>query len=354
MRDLRALGAGPTVLAPERILGQASWNRGLLPGRGIETRDEVTIRRPWYLPFSNKTLPWGGSTFRWTVASFDGAVLRAARSVKTSPQICYGHFLYPAGHSARRLAQRLGVPSVVALGEGSFDHYERYFGLDRVRADLASFSRVLAASEAIKDICVHRYRVPESRIGVFPNAAASHFYPRPRDEMRRKLGLPADRPIIAFVGHFNDNKGPRRVLEAIESRPEIGAIFLGQGDAQPAGPQVLFSGLVPHDEVPDWLSAADLFVQPVYIEAASNSMKEALACGLPIVASDIPTIREFLDPSVATLVDPDDIHQIRNAIDHLIDNPDVRRAMGAAALEKAKSFRSRDRAAKILQWLDQI
>jgi glycosyltransferase involved in cell wall biosynthesis len=223
-----------------------------------------------------------------------------------------------------------------------------------VQADLARFSGIITVSEAIKEKCVQRFGIPETRVAVFPNAAGPQFYPRPKNEMRRKLGLQVDRPIVAFVGHFDENKGPHRVLRAIQSRSDIGAIFLGSGKLRPTGPQVLFSGSVPPKQVPEWLNAADLFVQPVFVEASSNSMREALACALPIVASDIPTNREFLDPSVATLVDPADIDQIRAAIEDLIDHPEKRNAMGAAALERAKSSRSRDRAQGILDLLEEV
>ena len=143
-------------------------------------------------------------------------------------------------------------------------------------------------------------------------------------------------------------------MEAIRERPEIAAFFLGSGDLTPTGPQVLYAGLMPHAQIPEWLSAADVFVQPVFIEASSNSMKEAMACGLPIVSSDIVTNREFLDESMATLVDPSDIRQIRDAIADLIDDPGKRDSMGRSALEASDQFRSVDRARKMLRWFDQI
>ena len=354
MRDLFALGVKPTVLAPEKVFSLGRRRGGFSRPPRQETRDGVEVLRPRYVSFSNRWLPLGISTYRWTVAGFRRAVLRTASRAKERPQLCYGHFLYPAGLSARMVGQRLGVPSVVGLGEGSFVHYDEHFGLDQVRANLSGFSGILTVSDGIRERCIEQYGVDDERIRVFPNASASYFFPRSREEMRRKLGLPLDRPIVAFVGHFDENKGADRVLEAIRSRPEIGAFFLGMGQRKPTGIQVLFSGLVPHEEVPEWLSAADIFVQPVKSEASSNSMKEALACGLPVVSSKIPSNLEFLDGSVATLVDPNDVRQIRTAIEELVDQPDRRAAMGAAALERSKHFRSPDRARKILEWLSEV
>ena len=354
MRDMRAMGAKPTVIAPEKILNRFSRQQGYRLASAFEVRDGLQVHRPRYLSMSNRRFVGGVSTFKWTMAAFDHAVRRGARSVTVPPDVCYGHFLYPAGLSAQRLGERLGVASVVALGEGSFEHYERHFGIERVREDLSRFSGVVAVSESIRERCIRRYEVSEQRIAVFPNAAGPEFHPRPRDEMRRRLGLPLERPIVAFVGHFDQNKGPHRVLEAIRGRPDIGAVFLGSGPVKIAGPQVLFEGRVPHDEVPLWLNAADVYVQPVFTEASSNSMREALACGLPVVSSDIPSNKEFLDSSIAILVDPDIPAEIGMAIGTLVDDPVSRGAMSRAALESAKRFSSIDRARTILDWIGML
>ena len=354
MRDMNSEGVAPTVIAPEKIVSRSSLGipRRLAPKS--ETREGVDVRRPRYLPLSSRSLPFGVSTFRWTVSNFSRSALKYAMTFEVRANLCYGHFLYPAGLTAQRLSRRLGLPSVVALGEGTFAPYESHFGFEHVKTLINDFDGIAAASEAIKQRCISRYGVATEKIGVFPNAAASRFHPRPRTEMREKLGLPLDRPIVAFVGHFDRNKGSQRVMEAIRDRPEIAAFFLGSGDLTPTGPQVLYAGLVPHAQIPEWLSAADVFVQPVFIEASSNSMKEAMACGLPIVSSDIATNREFLDESMAALVDPSDIRQIRDAIADLIDDPGKRDSMGRSALEASDQFRSVDRARKMLRWFDQI
>ena len=351
MAEFRALGVELAVLAPQSAFSLTTWRHRIRSAPLAELRDGVEIHRPRYQSFSNKVLPGGISTYRWTVASFWRAVRRGISSLRWGPDICYGHFLYPAGLSAQRLAGILGVPSVVALGESSFEHYERHMGLSRVRHDLAGFAKVVAVSEATRERCIERYGALEERVRVFPNAAAGHFRPRPREEVRRQLGLPSGKPIVAFLGHLDHNKGPDRVLQAIEARKDIAAIFVGRGPIEPAGPQVLFTGAIQHEQVPLWLNAADILVHPSIAEGSSNALREAMACGLPVVASRTRANLEFLDSSVGMLVDARNIDEIRGAIVTLIDNPDRRRAMGLAALEKAKQVSSADRARRILDWI---
>ena len=352
MAEFRALGVELAVLAPQSTFSRTAWRHRLGPATLAETRDGVEIRRPRYLSFSNKVLPAGLSTYRWTVASFWRAVRRGVRSLRWGPDLCYGHFLYPAGLSAQRLARNLGVPSVVALGESSFEHYERHMGLSRVRWDLAGFAKVVAVSEATRERCIEQYGASEERVRVFPNAAARHFRPRPQDEVRRQLGLPKGKPIVAFLGHFGHSKGPDRVIRAIEPRKDIGAIFIGSGPVEPTGPQVLFAGAIQHEQVPLWLNAADILVHPSIAEGSSNALREAMACGLPVVASRTRANLELLDSSVGILVDPLDVDEIRRAIATLIDDPDRRRAMGQAALKRATQEASADRARSILDWIE--
>ena len=345
MRDFQELGLNVLVLAPVTRFSLTNWHS---PDVGVV--DQVRVLRPRYVSFSNKVLPGGLSTYKLTVRSFERSVLRRVARSGFSPQFCYSHFLFPAGLTAQMLGQKFGVPSAVALGEGSFHHYEAHLGRANVKAALHGFSRIVAESNTLKDMCVTRHGVPEERIRVFRTAAPRSFQAVPQVVARRRLGLPLDRPVVAFVGHFDENKGPHRVLAAIRKRPDIGAIFLGKGKIRLDSDQVLFSGLVRHEDVAQWLSGADIMVQPSLVEASSYSLREAMACGLPLVTSDIPTLREYLDPSVSMFVDPRDIGQIRSAIETLIDDPDKRRAMGAAAMEKAKHFSSLDRAKKILDW----
>ena len=351
MAEFQALGVELAVLAPQSAFSLTAWRDGFGPALSAEIRDGVEIRRPRYLSFSNKVLPGGLSTYRWSVASFWRAARRGASSLRWGPALCYGHFLYPSGLSAQRLGKSLGVPSVVALGESSFEHYERHMGLSRIREDLAGFAKVVAVSEATRERCIERYGAREERVRVFPNAAANYFRPHLREEVRRQLGLPSSTPIVAFLGHLNHNKGPDRVLKAIEPRKDIGAIFIGSGPIEPTGPQVLFAGAVPHEQVPLWLSAADILVHPSVAEGSSNALKEAMACGLPVVASRTRANLELIDSSVGMLVDPHDVDEICGAIATLIDDPDRRRMMGQAALENAKEGAIADRARGILDWI---
>jgi glycosyltransferase involved in cell wall biosynthesis len=241
------------------------------------------------------------------------------------------------------------------LGESDFGRYETIYSRHNICQLLDRFTGVISNSPLITERCVERYGLPETRIRTFPNGVdGERFYPRNRDVARQRCRLPDDRPMVAFVGHFIERKGPLRVLEAIRSRPEIGAVFLGRGPQVPRGSQVLFQGEVTHEEVPIWLSAADLFVLPTLNEGCSNAILEALSCGLPVVSSDLPFNKGILDEQVSILVDSHNVEALGQAIFSLVDDHERRNAMGRAALRRAKAFSLTERAQKILAFLETL
>ena len=321
----------------------------------VEAPIPLLIRRPGYFSFSNRVIAPGFSTFRWTVASFSRALDRGARELPFTPDVAYGHFLFPSGYAVLRHARSRGFPAVAAVGESDLGYYDRQLGRQKTSERIRGFAGLLAVSSENRDYCVEHLGVQRERIRVIPNAAdTKRFYPRDRAEMRAKLGLPQDRPIVVFSGLFSHRKGAQRLLAAIRESPEIGSIFLGSGPDQPEGEQVLFADKVPHADVPDWLSAADLFALPTLAEGSPNAVIEAMACGLPIISSDIPALHETVDPECAVLVDPLDEAALRRAIADLARDPARRQKMSEAALARAERFTLSQRAERILEWLHEI
>ena len=168
------------------------------------------------------------------------------------------------------------------------------------------FQGIVSVSQRNRVQCVEGYGVPDERVLVVPNAAdPGRFHPsEDRAALRRRLGVDADRALVVFVGHFEERKGPLRLVEALGDLPGVGLALLGSGPQSPRSPAIVFSGHVAPPEVADWLAAADLFVLPTLEEGSPNAVIEALACGAPVVSYDIPALRETVDSECAVLVEP--------------------------------------------------
>lgn len=353
--EMASLGVAINVLAVENLWNLIRKGTGFRLAPRFEMRDGLPIHRPRCLSYSTVSLPLGVNTLSWSHNAQIRTVLCEARKLEGPFDMCLGYFLYPHGSAAAQLAANLDIPAVVLLGESDLGRYETVYTRDEIGQLLERFAGVISNSPVITERCTERYGLSETRIRTFPNGVNEKvFYPRHRKSARQQCRLPLEQPIIAFVGQLIERKGPLRVLEAIRSRPEIGAVFLGKGPQVPRGPQVLYQGEVLHEDIPVWLSAADVFVLPTLNEGCNNAILEALFCGLPVVSSDLPFNHSILDEQVAILVDPRDVRALGQAIFSLVDDPERRDAMSQAALHRAQAFSLTDRAKRILAFLETL
>ena len=117
---------------------------------------------------------------------------------------------------------------------------------------------------------------------------------------------------------------------------------------------MLHSGPVPGNLVPWWLSAADVFVLPSLAEGMSVAVIEALACGVPIVVSDRPFNRNFLDEECAVFVDPLDARSISEGISAVLESAERRRQMSEAGRKRAQQHSLSVRARAVLEFAARV
>lgn len=182
------------------------------------------------------------------------------------------------------------------------------------------------------------------------------FAPRARSEaLRARLGLAPDDRAIGFVGRIVREKGILDLAEAMRGvRLQIpGAKLLIVGDTLASDTDaaaktvlreilarggltdaVLFAGY--RDDIPDVLAQLDLFVLPSWREGMPRTVLEAMACGLPVVATDIRGCREEVaSGETGLLVPPHDPAALAHAVVAILGDPARARAMGARGRERA-------------------
>jgi len=188
--------------------------------------------------------------------------------------------------------------------------------------------------------------VPAQRLRIIPNALAAHAAPLERADARRALGLPADGLLAGWVGRISREKGIDVFIDALASlqdRP-IHAAILGDGPerttesarAEAIAPsRGIWLGSVP--DAAKYFAAFDLFVLSSRTEGLPMVMLEAMAAGIPIVATNVGGIPDLLSPREAMLVPPENPAALAAAIRAALDDP------GAAA-ERARAAQLRQRA----------
>lgn len=181
------------------------------------------------------------------------------------------------------------------------------------RASVGNSQRIIAATEREKAELVKYYDAEPGKIGVVPCGVNMElFQPIDRMTARRELGL-TDEKVLLFVGRIDPLKGIDRLLKAIpllknheslrlviiggdeNSRSEVNKLRklvsgLGIEDA------VMFQGLVRQEQLPRFYSAADACVVPSYYESFGLVALESLACGTPVVATDVGEMRNIIRP----------------------------------------------------------
>jgi glycosyltransferase involved in cell wall biosynthesis len=209
-------------------------------------------------------------------------------------------------------------------------------GLALHRAALARAGGVIAISQGLAD----DYRalgVPASRMCVAPDAVdPSRFGGCTRAEARHRLGWPADQPAVVYTGHFYAWKGVDTLVEAMRGSPAhlylVGGIpemITAMRARLAAEPNMHVVGWAPPAQVPLYLAAADVLALPNSGREAISSrytsplkLFEYMAAERPIVASDLPALREVLtDGANALLVPADNAAALRQAVDRLLANP---------------------------------
>jgi D-inositol-3-phosphate glycosyltransferase len=194
--------------------------------------------------------------------------------------------------------------------------------------------------------------VARDRVWYLPNAIdMTHFRPAEpgeRDRLRRELGLPADRVVCLFVGRLSREKGVLDLLEAWRLLQPLEALLIMAGpdmtghawDAGGPGrafverhglnQQVRFVG--PLADVAPMIRAADLVVQPSHFEALGLSAIEALACGVPLVASAVGGLLDFIvDGENGRLAPPQDPPALAACLGPLLADADARAQLAARA-----------------------
>lgn len=311
----------------------------------------IKLYFPKYISLGQKNI-LGCNTIRLTTELFHSAVQKQFRKFEKKFDAIYGHFLAPAGITAARIGREFGIPAFAAYGESTPWSIKRY-GVAKVAKELDTLDGIVSVSTNNKDSLIKLDIMHENKIAVFPNAVdKNRYYPRDKNEAREKYGFPQDAFIVAFIGQFNERKGVLRVAEALNGLEGVYVIYAGKGDQTPRNSNTLHCGLLKPEDVPVFLSAADAFLLPTLNEGCCNAIVEAMACGLPVISSNLPFNFDILSEDSACLINPENISEIREAVIKLRENPTLRDRNRSASLDRASSLSQKNRALNIWNWIE--
>lgn len=251
------------------------------------------------------------------------------------------HYFYPDGVAAVLLAHKFNKPVVITARGTDINLIPRFL-LPRtmIRWAAARSDGLVTVCQALKDELVH-LGVEHGRIRVLRNGVDLDVF-KPVDPSAAKAQLGVGTPTIASVGHLVTRKRHDLVIRALQAIPAASLLIAGTGPeegrlrtlASDLGvtPRVRFLGLVPQRELPTVYGAADALVLASSREGWANVLLEAMACGTPVVATNIWGTPEVVaSPEAGRLVDDATPQALSTAIRELLADPPSRTATRAYA-----------------------
>lgn len=290
------------------------------------------------------------------------------------------HCLHPIWACAQMAwaCKRIGRPYVLAT-HGLYENYygRRTLSLGKLKAIahvigirlpllflVRNSAGILASSPADLPI-LGKLGVSAERVTVVPSGAEYRYFERIADSelefLRRKYRLPANLPLLLFVGHLKEHKGVDILIRTMvqlpgdwhlivagpHTRPEYAQKLMNMSVELGCTSRITFTGNVPNEELPGFYQLADIFVFPTQADTMPLVILEALASGKPIVSTTVGGIPFQVGKDAALLVKPGDVNELATAITRLLENEAMRRSLGDAGRRRAEKYFRWSRAAKL-------
>ena len=236
-----------------------------------------------------------------------------------------------------------------------FRRFNRLYLQQLTRQTVRRAVQVIADSESTRTDILRVLDVPPEKVVTIPAGVGEEMQPlqdpEPVRELRQCYELPER--MILFLGTLEPRKNVLAVIEAYALLRQCPSFAHGLVIAGGKGwyyeeiytrveqlglrDAVIFPGYVPDAELPIWYNAADLFVYPSLYEGFGLPPLEAMACGTPVIVSNVSSLPEVVGEA-GLAVPPQDTQALADAIQTLLDDPERRQALREAGLARARQY----------------
>lgn len=330
--ELRVISPIPYFPLATELMGRYR-HRTEIPRR--DERSGIPVSYPRFLSIPAVLKPLDG------VFLF-GSILAETLKLRAEgfrPDVIDAHLAFPDGFGAVLLGKVLKLPVTITLRGHDINDLHRFpVRWWQVSYAVRHAQRVFGVCKALVDGAV-AVGTDAARTRVLTNGVdAARFYPEDRADARRRLNLPAGARIVLTVGHMVKRKGFQFLVDALAELHARGhgdahLVIIGapgeEGDySRELGARiaergmqdhVTLAGAVKNDQLRTWYSACDVFALASEKEGWANVLLEALACGRPVVATDVWGTRECVTgPDLGFLVEAQDGTLLANALERAL------------------------------------
>lgn len=262
--------------------------------------------------------------FSWFLRSFIHILKN-----KTIISATHAHYVFPTGLISLIAKKMMGIPYVVTVHGGDIDQMAKKSPWIKKMTTkiLRQAETVIVVGEKLRSTVISEYAVLEERVKLISMGVdTSVFNRQPMTQSREKLGLSPDEKHILFVGNMIRAKGLKELVEAIglvqKSEPNSALYLLGsQRDTnfiyelknviqEKEIKNIHFLQPQHQSDLALWMSAADVLALPSYHEGFGLVALEAMACGTPVVGSDVGGLSYLLNEGAGVLVAPQNVEAL--------------------------------------------
>jgi D-inositol-3-phosphate glycosyltransferase len=307
------------------------------------------------------------------IPEFVDGIKAFACDKKIKYDVIHSHY-WMSGIAAASLSDAWGGTPIVhmfhTLGEmknriaRSEAEREGEYRIDGENQVLRRADRVVVATVAELTQLRFLYKANGNMVVIPPGVDVSHFYPIPSDEAKMFIGLKPEDRMVLFVGRIERLKGVDTLIQAMSClqlkeshRPVHLAIIGGDPAASPeemtvemarlqklcddlaVGQTVVFLGKRDQDKLPYYYSAAQLVVMPSHYESFGMVALEAMACGTPVIASEVGGLAYLVRDGETGFTIPDqEPEELCEKISWLLNDPQLQATMSQRAVEYAQDY----------------
>lgn len=356
------------VVSPQPWFPGQSLIRRLRPGYrpqapSLEIQQGIRVYHPRFLSVPGLLRRFDA----WSMALGSFFLLRRLKA--EGARLIDAHFAYPDGEAATRLGRWLDLPVTITLRGTEVPHSKNPALRPRLSRTLQAADHVFSVSDSLRRLAIELGAAADKTEVVGNGVDTTRFSAMDRSEARRRYGLPATAQVLVSVGGLVERKGMHRVIASLPGllsrHPELHYVIVGGGSPEGdmrteldiqvsqlglAG-RVHFLGALPPDELKWPLSASDVFVLSTRNEGWANVFLEAMACGLPVISTDVGGNAEVVcREELGRIVPFDDAPALQSALDAALsqdwDN--------AAIIEYARANQWDKRVAQLLHAFDRL
>ena len=268
---------------------------------------------------------------------------------KVDIDIIHGHYLFPAGAAAVEIGNAHNIKTyVTAHGSDMFELYKTQpLMRSTIKKVLKNADGVFAVSNALRHeiIATGVSGIADKTKLSWNSVDINKFSNNGNDSFKREYNL-LDKPIVLFVGNLIKRKNVDSLLEAKKiANSDYYLVIVGDGPLfkklkkkvkEENIPDVIFTGS--RNDVENIIPSCDMLILPSFSESFGLVLIEALACGKPVIGSDVGGITEIINKDVGLLVNPNRPPSIAKAIDTLVNDEDLRYVLSLNARNRAIDF----------------